>query len=62
MRAFEYYCWNLLQGKVGGVTHTQTGGRFRRPMAMINQRTGKEISIKVSAFEDTKEQKKGWWS
>jgi hypothetical protein len=60
MRAFEYYCWNRSDGKVGEILHTK--GTKRPHTAMINQRTGKEISIKIGAFEDAKEVKKGWWA
>jgi hypothetical protein len=60
MRSFEYYCWNRSDGKVGEILHTK--GRPRPHTAMINQRTGKEISIKLGAFETAKEEKKGWWN
>jgi hypothetical protein len=60
MRAFEYYCWNRSEGKVGEILHTP---QRRRPhTAMINSRTGKEVSIRISSFEETKAQKKGFWN
>lgn len=60
MRAFEYYCWNLLQGKVGEILHTP---QTKRPhTALINARTGKEVSIKLGAFENIRPVKKGWWN
>jgi len=60
MRAFEYYCWNFLQGSVGEILHTPK--KYRPHTAMINQRTGRETSINLSAFENDKKIKKGWWS
>lgn len=60
MRAFEYYCWNLLQGRVGEITHTQK--KFRPHTALINSRTGKEVSVNLGAFEQPRATKKGWWS
>jgi hypothetical protein len=60
MRAFEYYCWNRSDGKVGEILHTPTTRRRRG--AMINPKTGKEVSIRLTRFEDAKEIKKGWWS
>ncbi len=60
MRAFEYYCWNLLQGKVGEILHDPK--HYRKQTALINQRTGKEIpSIRLDKFEEAKPVKKGWW-
>jgi hypothetical protein len=60
MRAFEYYCWNLLQGSVGEILHTS---KRRRPhTALINQRTGKEMAVNLGAFAEAKPIKKGWWN
>ncbi len=59
MRAFEYYCWNLLQGSVGEITHTAK--KYRPHTALINQRTGKEVAINLGKFEQPRAAKKGWW-
>lgn len=59
MRAFEYYCWNLLQGSVGEITHTTK--KYRPHTALINQRTGKEVAINLGKFEQPRATKKGWW-
>jgi hypothetical protein len=60
MRAFEYYCWNLLQGKVGEVLHDPK--TYRRQTALINPKSGKQVSISLSKFEEAKPQQKGWWN
>ncbi len=60
MRAFEYYCWNLLQGSVGEVLHTPR--KYRPHTALINQRTGKEVAVNLGAFEESKTANKGWWN
>lgn len=59
MRAFEYYCWNLLLGSVGEVLHTATV--HKRKSVLINQRTGKEISIDLGKFGQDQVQVKSWW-
>lgn len=62
MRAYEYYCWNVLQGTVGQVIHA--GGLLpkKKTTALINQRTGQEIAIGLGAFENIKRQPRntGW--
>lgn len=60
MRAFEYYCWNLLQGKVGEILHDPV--KRRGQTALINPKTGLQVPIRLTQFENTKPVKKGWWN
>lgn len=52
MRALEYYCWNLTQGKSGGVAQYDPN-RIKRPIAprFIGE---KQVSINVEAFATPK--------
>ncbi len=59
MRAFEYYCWNLLQGKVGLIPHYKQP--IKNQTALINERTGKQISIDLNKFAQPQRQTKSWW-
>jgi phage terminase large subunit len=45
--------------KSGDVSHLPK--TKRKQAAMINPRTGKQVSINLGAFETAKEQKKSWW-
>ena len=53
LRAFEYYCWNLTQGKSGGIAQYNPN-RSTRPVApqMIGD---KQVGINVDLFASPKE-------
>lgn len=54
MRAFEYYCWNLTNGKSGGVGKTTNPIPKTRPMAQIDPQTNKQVSIDLDRFASPK--------
>lgn len=49
MRAFEYYCWNRTQGKVGGVKEDRQEERKGSFFANMNDQ-GQQIAIKLDRF------------
>lgn len=50
MRAFEYYCWNLLLGKVGPVKENAADHFKKHFMAPMNDQ-GQQIAINVDRFK-----------
>lgn len=55
MKAFEYYCWNLTQGKVGGVGHTDR--KEPQKTADIDPATGRQVSIDLDIMAGAWEKK-----
>lgn len=48
MRAFEYYCWNLTEGKVGAVSHTQPAIKVSKTAEFVGTR---QVAIDLKAWE-----------
>lgn len=52
MRAYEYYCWNITQGGVGGVGGTKESPRATT--AQIDVKTGRQISVDLDKWAKPK--------
>lgn len=57
---YQFKGFKFEPGKVGEVLHT-TPQRTRPRSALIDQKTGREISVNLGAFESSRRPQKSWW-